>query len=71
MRGLIDAAGEPRDDDEAGFAELAGQLSGEFQAGARGVARADDRDHRPHQGRDIAAHGSSGGASSSVERRAG
>ena len=49
MRGLIDAARQPGDDDEAGIAEIARQLAGEFQSGAGGVARADDRDHRPRQ----------------------
>jgi hypothetical protein len=34
MRGLVDAAGEPRDDDEAGFAKLARELAGKFQARA-------------------------------------
>ena len=56
MRGLIDAARQPRDDDEAGVAEIARQLACEFQPGAGGVARADDGDHRPHQRVGRAAH---------------
>ena len=57
VRGLVDAAGEAGDDDKAGFAKLAGELTGEFQACTGGIARADDRDHRPHQRCDVAAHG--------------
>lgn len=57
MRGLIDAAGEPRDDDEAGLSKLARELAGEFQARAGGIARADDGDHRTHQRCVLAAHG--------------
>ena len=60
MRGLIDAAGEAGDDDETGVAKIARQLAGEFQPGARGVARADDRDHRPHQHVGRAAHAEQG-----------
>ena len=60
MRGLIDAARQARDDDEAGLAEIARQLAGEFQPGAGGVARADDRDHRPHQRVGRAAHAEQG-----------
>jgi hypothetical protein len=56
MRRLVDAARQARDDDEAGFAALARELAGKFQPGAGGVTRADDRDHRPHGGRAIAAH---------------
>jgi hypothetical protein len=65
--GLIDATRQTRDDDKTGLAEIARQLAGEFQAGAGGIARADDRDHRPHrylqraaqseQGRRIVEHG--------------
>ena len=60
MRGLIDAARQPRDDDKAGVAEIARQLACEFQAGAGGVAGADDRDHRPHQRLRRAAHAEQG-----------
>ena len=56
MRRLVDAARQPRDDDEAGLAEIARQRAGEFQPGAGGVARADDREHRPHQRIQCAAH---------------
>ena len=49
MRGLIDAARQPGYDDKAGIAEIARQLGGELQPGAGGIARADDRNHRPHQ----------------------
>src|SRR3954454_8685495 len=57
VRGLVDAAGEAGDDDKAGLAKLAGKLTGEFQACTGGVARADDRDHRPHQRCIVAAYG--------------
>ena len=72
MRGLVDAARQTRDDDEAGGAEIARELAGEFQPGAGGVARADDRDHRPHQAASREPRmPSSGGASSIVARRGG
>ena len=38
MRGLIDAAGEAGDDDKAGVAEPAGELTSEFQPRSRCVA---------------------------------
>jgi len=38
------------------LAEIARQLACEFQPGAGGVARADDRDHRPHRRIERAAH---------------
>ena len=60
MRGLIDAARQARDDDETGLAEIAGQRAGEFQPGAGRIARADDRNHRPHQGLKRAAHAEQG-----------
>ena len=56
MRGGIDAARETRDDDEAGVAEIARQPLGEPHAGRRGIARADDRDHRQGERRGVAAH---------------
>ena len=56
MRRLIDAARQPRGNDKTGLAEIARQRACEFQAGAGGVARADDRDHRPHQHLQRAAH---------------
>ena len=49
MRGLIDAARQAGSNDKAGVAEIARQHACEFQSGAGGIARADDRDHRPHQ----------------------
>jgi hypothetical protein len=49
MRGLIDAACETRSNDKAGISEIARQHLREFQSGRRGIARADDRDRRPHQ----------------------
>ena len=60
MRRLIDAARQPRHDDEAGLAEIACQGAGKFQPGAGGVARADDGDHRPHQHVQRAAHAEQG-----------
>ena len=56
MRRLIDAARQSRGDDKTGLAEIARQRACEFEAGAGGVARADDRDHRPHQHVQRAAH---------------
>ena len=47
MRGGVDAAGEPGDDDEPALAERGGELAGEAPAIGRGVARADHRHHRP------------------------
>ena len=49
MRGGIDAARQTRDDAEAGLAQFARQPLGEFHAGGRGVARADNGDHRLRQ----------------------
>jgi hypothetical protein len=49
MRRLVDAARQPRDDDKAGLAKLTRQRGCEFQSRARGVARADNGDRRPHQ----------------------
>ena len=40
---------EPRGDDKTGLAEIARQGAGEFEAGAGGIARADDRDDGAHQ----------------------
>ena len=60
MRGLIDTACQPGDDDEAGIAEIARQLAGEFQPGAGSVARADDRNHRPRRHIGRAAHAEQG-----------
>ena len=56
MGGGVDAARETGGDDEAGLAEIARQPLGELDAGGGGVARADDRDHRPRQRRALAAH---------------
>ena len=56
MGGGIDAARQPRDDAEAGVAQVARQPFGEFDAGRRGVARADDGDQRPRQHGELAAH---------------
>ena len=56
MRGLIDAARQSRGNDKTGVAEIARQRAGEFEAGAGGIARADDRDHGPHQHLERAAH---------------
>jgi hypothetical protein len=44
------------DEDEAGLGELVRELAGEFQSRSGGVAGADDRDHRPHQASEDAAH---------------
>ena len=55
--GGIDAAREPRGDDEARFAELAREPLGEFHARRRGIARAHHGDHRHLQRRERAAHG--------------
>ena len=60
MRRLIDAARQPRGDDKTGVAEIARQRAREFEAGAGGVARADDGDHRPHQHLKRAAHAEQG-----------
>src|ERR1700694_3394584 len=49
MRRLIDAAREPEDDEKAAYPEMARQRARKFQPGAGSIARADDRDHRPHQ----------------------
>ena len=46
MRGRVDAARKPGGDDESGLAEFAREPLGEFHAGRRSVARADDSDHR-------------------------
>jgi len=56
VRRLIDAACQARGDDKTGLTEIMCQLAGEFQPGAGRVARAHDRDHRPHQRLDRAAH---------------
>ncbi len=52
----VDAAREPRYDDEARLAEVAGEPFGEAQAERRSNARADDRDHRAAQHGKAAAH---------------
>ena len=49
MRSLIDAARQSGGNDETGLAEIARQGACEFEAGAGGVARADDRDDGAHQ----------------------
>jgi hypothetical protein len=54
VRGRVDPARQSRHHHKACFAELAGDHLGEFEPGARGVARADHRHHRPRQGRGVA-----------------
>ena len=49
VRGLIDAARQSRHDSEAGLAEFAGEQRGKLLTCAGRVARADDRERRPHQ----------------------
>ncbi|MBA7664337.1 hypothetical protein ES703_72395 [subsurface metagenome] len=49
MRGPIDAARKAGDDNEAGGGKIMRQNLRKLQSGARRIARADDRDHRPHQ----------------------
>ena len=56
MRRRIDAACQPRRDHETGEPKIMRQPFGEFQSGRRGVARTHDRDHRPRQRGDAAAH---------------
>ena len=56
MRGGIDAARQPRHRAETGRAEVARQPFGEFDAGGRGIARADDGDQRLRQNVELAAH---------------
>src|SRR6516164_11344139 len=56
MGGLVDAARQSRDDDKSGIAEIVRQLAREFEPGARGVARTDDRNHRPLHDAKLAAH---------------
>ena len=53
MRRGVDAAGEAGDHGEAGLAQLPRHVTGEAAAVQRGVAGADDADHRP--GRQLAA----------------
>jgi hypothetical protein len=55
VRRRVDAAREARDHGEAGLAELARDPLGEFHAGAGGVARTDDGDHRQRERRRQAA----------------
>jgi hypothetical protein len=56
VRRRVDAARQPRDDAEAGLAQRAREAFGEFHAGGRGVARADNGDQGPVQDRGLAAH---------------
>src|SRR5438128_12444189 len=49
MRGGVDAAGEARDDDDAGLSERGGEVAGETPAVGRGVARPDHRYDRASQ----------------------
>jgi hypothetical protein len=56
MRRLIDAAREAGGDHKSGLAEIARQHLRELQSGAGSITRADDRNHRPHQDIDGAAH---------------
>jgi len=55
MRGGIDAAGEARCNSKSRPAEFARQPLGDFHAGGRSVARADNRDQRRRQHVGIAA----------------
>jgi hypothetical protein len=55
VRGRVDPARQPRHHDKTRFAELARDHLREFEPGARGVARADRRHHRPRQRRRVAA----------------
>jgi hypothetical protein len=56
MGGGVDSAREAGHDGKARGAEVACEPLGETHAGRRGVARADDGDHRQRQRRDPAAH---------------
>jgi hypothetical protein len=47
VRGGVDAAGEPGDDDRARLAERLGEAAGEAAGGGGGVARAHERDGGP------------------------
>jgi hypothetical protein len=47
VRGGIDAARKPGDDDEARIAEITRELVGEFHSRGGGVAGADDGDEWP------------------------
>ena len=60
VRRLIDAARQARGNDKTGLAKIMRQLAGNFQARARSIAGTDDRDHRPHQHFDRAAHAEQG-----------
>jgi hypothetical protein len=64
---LIDAARQPRGNDESGLAEIARQGACEFEAGAGGVARTDGRISTSKAPRTP----SKGGASSSTASRGG
>ena len=46
MRRRVDAAGQPRDHDDASLAQPGGEVAGDAAAVGRGVARANYRDHR-------------------------
>jgi hypothetical protein len=46
MRRRVDAAGEPRSDDEPFKRKIGGDLAGEFLSDGGAVARADDGDDR-------------------------
>jgi hypothetical protein len=56
MRGCVDAAVEPRDDDSTGVSEIARQLAGQFVAGCGGLARADDWGGESGEDGKISAH---------------
>ena len=49
MRRRVDAAREARHDHKTGFAEFAREPFGEFHAGRRRIARADNGDHRQRE----------------------
>ena len=53
----VDPARQPRDDDEAGLAEVAREPLGEFLARRGRIAGADDAEHRPVERASFAAHG--------------
>jgi len=57
MRSRVDAARQSRRDDEAGFAQFARETFGKLQPRGGRISRADQRDHRPRERRDVTAKG--------------
>ena len=57
MRGAVDAAGQAGYDRHALLPEIMRQAAGEAAGGGAGVARADDRHHRPVEQAEIALGG--------------